>query len=257
MARARNIKPGLFMNDILGEADPMLTLLFVGLWTLADREGRLEDRPARIKGELFPYRDGLNVEEMLSWLAGRGFIERYTINGQALIQILQFAKHQSPHGTEKDSDLPDRNGLHTVHARGKNGYATGEVSFVNRSLTVKELSDNTLIPDSGFLIPDSGFLIPDPLNSLPNGKGADAPSLDQGNDAIWDVGVRYLVAKGNTERGARGFLGKMRKHLQDDLVAAELIAAAQKQDVADPIPWLRAAAQRRASTGRTKSGVAL
>ena len=30
-------------------------LLFVGLWTIADRNGRLEDRPKRIRAELFPY----------------------------------------------------------------------------------------------------------------------------------------------------------------------------------------------------------
>lgn len=159
MARARNIKPGLLKNEVLGVADPLFTLLFVGLWTLADREGRVEDRPVRIKGELFPYRDGLDVDTMLDWLETEGFIQRYQAGGKALIQILQFAKHQAPHGTEKDSDFPDENGLFTVHVRGKNGYATGEVSLVDRSLTVKEPSDNSLTPDSGYLIPDS--LIPE------------------------------------------------------------------------------------------------
>ena len=55
MARARNIKPGLFKNELLVEQSLFVRLLFVGLWTLADREGRLEDRPKRIKLELFPY----------------------------------------------------------------------------------------------------------------------------------------------------------------------------------------------------------
>src|SRR5690625_577204 len=54
--RARNIKPGLFKNEILGEADPIYSLLFIGLWTLADKEGRLENRPKRIRAELFPSR---------------------------------------------------------------------------------------------------------------------------------------------------------------------------------------------------------
>ncbi|MCF5227676.1 phage replication protein, partial [Pseudomonas syringae] len=73
MARARNIKPALFKNEVLGVADPMLTLLFEGLRLLADKAGRLEDRPLRIKGELFPYRDGLDVDGMLAWLAAEGF----------------------------------------------------------------------------------------------------------------------------------------------------------------------------------------
>ena len=43
MARARNIKPALFKNEILGVADPLCTLTFQGLWMLADRDGRLEN----------------------------------------------------------------------------------------------------------------------------------------------------------------------------------------------------------------------
>jgi hypothetical protein len=106
MARARNIKPGIFKNEVLGVADPLLTLLFEGLWLLADREGRLEDRPLRIKGEVFPYREGVDVASMLSWLGERGFILRYEANGLALIQIIQFRKHQSPHKNETASEYP-------------------------------------------------------------------------------------------------------------------------------------------------------
>ena len=43
--RARNIKPGFFKNDALAELDFAGRLLFIGLWGIADRAGRLEDRP--------------------------------------------------------------------------------------------------------------------------------------------------------------------------------------------------------------------
>ncbi|WP_336695655.1 hypothetical protein [Delftia acidovorans] len=106
MARARNIKPGLFKNEILGVADPIYTLLFEGLWVLADREGRLEDRPLRIKAEVFPYRDGVNVDEMLSWLQANGFIVRYEADGKKCIAVCEFVKHQNPHKNESESELP-------------------------------------------------------------------------------------------------------------------------------------------------------
>ena len=106
MARARNIKPGLFKNEILGVADPIYTLLFEGLWVLADREGRLEDRPLRIKAEVFPYRDGINVDEMLSWLQSNGFISRYEAEGKKCIAVCEFVKHQNPHKNESESELP-------------------------------------------------------------------------------------------------------------------------------------------------------
>ena len=54
MARARNIKPGFFRNADLAELPIEARLLFIGLWTIADREGRMEDRPKQIKMELFP-----------------------------------------------------------------------------------------------------------------------------------------------------------------------------------------------------------
>lgn len=155
MARARNIKPGFFKNELLAELSPWDRLLFAGLWCLADREGRMEDRPKRIKMELFPC-DDYKVEEGLCNLEQSGFLTRYTINGVAVISITNFIKHQSPHGTEKDSELPDENGELTVHERSKNGCVTGNKRKCNGEPTlnnVKPSLDNALIPDS--LIPDS------------------------------------------------------------------------------------------------------
>jgi hypothetical protein len=45
-------------------------------WMLADREGRLEDRPARIKAEAFPYWPVVDVENLLKSLTQTGFITR-------------------------------------------------------------------------------------------------------------------------------------------------------------------------------------
>jgi len=104
--RARNIKPGIFKNEILGSEDPIYSLLFEGLWCLADREGRLEDRPIRIKGEVFPYRGNLDVNGYLTDLQRWGFILRYQVDGQNLILVLNFNAHQSPHHTERASVLP-------------------------------------------------------------------------------------------------------------------------------------------------------
>lgn len=106
MARARNIKPGFFKNEDLSECTPWARLCFAGLWTLADREGRLEDRPKRVKGELFAF-DTIEVEPMLDELQRFGFIRRYrAADGRALIQIVNFLKHQNPHHREPDSVLP-------------------------------------------------------------------------------------------------------------------------------------------------------
>lgn len=105
MARSRNIKPGLYKNEDLAECSIWARYLFPGLWMLADREGRLEDRPKRIKGELLPF-DGQDVDPLLKELESHGFIQRYTVGDISVIQIRSFLKHQAPHFTEKPSVLP-------------------------------------------------------------------------------------------------------------------------------------------------------
>lgn len=165
MARSRNIKPGFFTNELLAELSAFDRLLFVGLWCLADREGRLEDRPKRIKMELFPC-DSYDVSEGIESLRKAGFVDRYQVESFSVVEIVNFTKHQSPHGSEKDSVLPDCNGYLTVNERRKNvviPYKSTKV-HINESLSnvkpplevvepnVPERPDS-LIPDS--LIPDS------------------------------------------------------------------------------------------------------
>lgn len=105
MARSRILKPGFFCNEQLSELPFEDRLCFAGLWTLADRDGRLEDRPKRIKAALFPW-DDVDMPAMLSSLAALGFIDRYTVGDVAIIQVVSFAKHQNPHTREQSSELP-------------------------------------------------------------------------------------------------------------------------------------------------------
>lgn len=109
MARARNIKPSFFSNEILAECDPYARILFAGLWTIADREGRLEDRPRKIKAELLPY-DDCDANILLAELEQRGFIVRYERDDEKYIQIKNFTKHQNPHHMEVASIIPAPDG---------------------------------------------------------------------------------------------------------------------------------------------------
>lgn len=103
MARSRNIKPGFFKNEDLSDVQRDGRLLFIGLWTLCDCRGVVEDRPKRIRVEIFPY-DDITVKQIdkhLSDLQKFGFLERYKSDGISLIFIPKFKKHQSPHPGEK------------------------------------------------------------------------------------------------------------------------------------------------------------
>ena len=176
MARARNIKPGFFKNADLVELPIEARLLFVGLWTLADRAGRLEDRPKQIKMELFPA-DAVDVDTCLDGLQQWGFVVRYEIAGKRLLQVVNFDKHQNPHRDEKVSALPAPDGSLDVPPE-KHGASTVQAQCKVGSDTVPI----GLIPDS--LIPDSRNLTAEPLTGQPARKRA-IPAPDDVDAQVW------------------------------------------------------------------------
>jgi len=105
--RARSLKPAIFKNELLAVADPSYMVTFIGLWCAADREGRLEDRPARLHFEINPGRAVEDTVQALAWLAEKEFIQRYQVDGADYIAIPTFVKHQKPHPNEKPSTLPE------------------------------------------------------------------------------------------------------------------------------------------------------
>lgn len=107
MPRTRNIKPTFFRNEDLAECSVEARLLYIGLWTLADCCGRLEDRPRRIKMDLFPA-DALEVKPLLDELEGKGFIRRYEVDGRKLLWVPKFVANQciSWKEAKRGSDLP-------------------------------------------------------------------------------------------------------------------------------------------------------
>ena len=115
MARARNIKPGFFTNGDLADCSPLARLLFIGLWGICDREGRLIDKPRDIKAKTLPY-DECDCDTLLWELDKSGFIRRYSESLQPggekvnLIWVPRFVKHQHIHVNEPDSELPEFKG---------------------------------------------------------------------------------------------------------------------------------------------------
>jgi hypothetical protein len=151
VARARNIKPGFFTHDGIAELEPLARLLFVGLWTVADRSGRMEDRPKRIKAEVLPY-DECDVDAMLDALHEAGFILRYRVGQVSAIQIVKWDKHQNPHIKESNSTIPapEQHGADTVQA----GKSAGKAEQPSTRAA-------GLIPDPGSPLPDSPISVPD------------------------------------------------------------------------------------------------
>ena len=119
MARTRLLKPGFFKNPVLARLSERHRLLFAGLWTIANRDGRLKDDPDWIRAELFPYEADINVDALLTDLHRSGFIHRYKTLGESQIStgestkslmraivVTKFTVHQKPHIREQNGDIP-------------------------------------------------------------------------------------------------------------------------------------------------------
>lgn len=211
--RARNLKPGFFKNYELADAGPIAQLLFQGLWLLADKEGRLKDQPRLIKAEIFPYYEA-DVNGELTVLARLGHIRRYVTAGIAVIEVCNFKKHQSPHHTERASDLP---------APDPASPCISTPPEINREVTVKSPLEHggnpsdSLIPDS----PNHDSLIPDSLTheSVPSEPVALERATDRQPDPVhavfahWQEAHRKPRAKLDEKR--RALIRKALKHYSE------------------------------------------
>lgn len=157
MPRARNIKPAFFENEHIGALSGDLQVLFIGLWTQADREGVVEYRPAKIRKALFGFRDDITDDvfngyiTVLTQLDNGNMLLKKKCDEKEYLVIVNFEAHQNPHHTEKKGKLPSRKVL---------------LSLDDSDLTVKERLDNGELPSKNALIPDSCILIPDSGNLI-------------------------------------------------------------------------------------------
>lgn len=97
MARKRMIDPSFWTDEKIGKLKIENRLLFMGLISNADDEGRLVGHPAIIKSTVFPY-DEISIkktEEMLNNLAELKIIIIYENDNQTYIQIINFNKYQT------------------------------------------------------------------------------------------------------------------------------------------------------------------
>lgn len=135
MARIRTIKPEFFDDPDVAAVSLAARLFFIGLWTQADKEGRVVDDIRRLKARIFPY-DDLDCETLVVELHRQDMIRRYPAgkrNGEpgksesavekhGYIWIRTFRKHQRPHPKEPASVITP----HANEAGKRNGEDVGK-----------------------------------------------------------------------------------------------------------------------------------
>tara|TARA_R100000234_G_scaffold112950_1_gene86990 strand:- start:1132 stop:1989 length:858 start_codon:yes stop_codon:yes gene_type:complete len=106
MPRSRIINPEFFLHEGLGRCTPHARLLFIALWTQADREGRVRWLPLRIHGEAFPHEPRLDISALAAELVEAGTFILYEHEGRVYGEVTGFTKWQNPHRNESASKLP-------------------------------------------------------------------------------------------------------------------------------------------------------
>lgn len=96
MATRRMIDPQFWQSETVGRWTFRQRLLFIGLFSNADDQGRLRAHPALIRSTIFPY-DDIPLDEITSDLkALTSSIILYQIEGHDYCQIAGWWKYQSP-----------------------------------------------------------------------------------------------------------------------------------------------------------------
>ena len=97
MPRIRTLKPEIWQDEALGSCPPVARLLYIGLITQADDDGRFRAAPALVKSAVFPYdlKLGLGtIEGHLECLAEAALIRLYTVKGQSFGDLPSWGQHQ-------------------------------------------------------------------------------------------------------------------------------------------------------------------
>jgi len=135
------IDPSIWSDEKLGLLSPLHRLLFIGLFSNADDEGRLPGHPNYIKSLIFPYDNDItpqNVEAMLNDLNRKGFILTYMVNGQRYIQVVNFLKYQ-----KINRPTPSKIPPPPVETTVKNATSCFSESSLNTHGVLNEYSLNT------------------------------------------------------------------------------------------------------------------
>lgn len=121
MARIRSIKPEFFIDEDLQDLEASnlgayCMLVFAGLWAIADREGRFEWRPRKLRLSILPYID-FDLSNTMDVLLEHGYLIRYEVEEKQYGAIKNWSRHQIVSRDEPPSEIPSSDGLITPYFR--------------------------------------------------------------------------------------------------------------------------------------------
>jgi hypothetical protein len=152
VARGRMISASICQSIKFAElTSDTYRMMFVMILTITDREGRCTANPRILRGTCFTMLDEMTVKtisEGLKDLERVGLIELWDFNGEAVLEVVNFDKHQKIHPKEAPTKYPRlTQGEPKVHPKSTQGEPIPpkvnriEVNRIELELEVNEIKE--------------------------------------------------------------------------------------------------------------------
>lgn len=185
MPSRRMIDPATWQSESIAEFTRDQRLLFIGLFSNADDQGRLRGNPNLVRSVVFPFDDDLNNEIIADWLkviAKEGCIILYEIDGKEYIQITHWWEYQFPQWAYPSKFPAPPGWTDRLRYRKDNSVVT---------YNWRKGGDNGSPPD----FPDET-----PPNPSPNGLGKNLPKdLPNGLGGLIELGIGIEIDIDNSK----------------------------------------------------------
>lgn len=97
MARKRMIDPNIWQSEDFSKLSTLAKLVFIGLFSLADDEGRGRCNPIYLKSSLFPYEEDIrstDIDKTLSEISSNMSVIFYSCDGSSYYSLLSWNTFQ-------------------------------------------------------------------------------------------------------------------------------------------------------------------
>lgn len=111
MARKRMIDPNIWQSEDFSKLSTLAKLVFIGLFSLADDEGRGRSNPVYLKSSLFPYEEGIrsaDIDKTLSEISSNMSVIFYSCDGSSYYSLYKWNDWQKI-DRPSESKIPEYN----------------------------------------------------------------------------------------------------------------------------------------------------
>lgn len=194
MARIRTIKPEFWRSPDIMELSFFQRLLYIGLWNLADDEGRGKYEPASIAADLFLTEFSLNphgtvteVSNAFFEYSNREMIVIYEVKKRRFFQILNWSDHQKPNRPSA-SKLPPPTSADAVLIEGSlspHAHLT-ETSLPEQGTGNREQGTSTYVQNTEIEPPTDTHTTPPKKDNKPTNQQPEAETPDELFAKFWE-----------------------------------------------------------------------